>query len=94
MKSTPVKKSKRSVKVPLIKIGNSWGIRISKALIDQIELSDEAEIDVQYDHLIIHPIMRSRYGWDGQFQAMAQRGDDQLLDEPIATHWDRNKWKW
>jgi antitoxin MazE len=37
---------------------------------------------------------RPRFGWDEQFQAMAQHGDDQLLDEPIATHWDRSKWKW
>ena len=37
---------------------------------------------------------RPRYGWDEQFQAMTQRGDDQFLDKPTVTDWDRNKWSW
>ncbi len=82
------------VKTPIIKIGNSRGIRIPKVIIDQVGLGDEVEIDVQRDQLVIRPTARPRYGWAEQFQAMAQRGDDQLLDEPTTTHWDRSEWKW
>ncbi len=82
------------VKAPVIKIGNSRGIRIPKVIIDQVGLGDEVEIDVQRDQLIIRPAVRPRYGWDEQFQAMAQHGDDRLLDEPTPTHWDRSEWKW
>lgn len=82
------------VKTPLIKIGNSRGIRIPKVLIDQVGLGDEVEIDAQRGQLVIRPTSRPRYGWDEQFQAMVQRGDDRLLDEPTETHWDRSEWKW
>jgi antitoxin MazE len=82
------------VKTPIIKIGNSRGIRIPKVVIDQVGLGDEVEIDVQRDQLVIRSTARPRYGWDEQFQAMAQRGDDQLLDESTPTQWDRSEWKW
>jgi antitoxin MazE len=49
---------------------------------------------VQRDQLVIRPAMRPRYGWDEQFQTMAERGNDQLLDEPTPTQWDRSEWKW
>jgi hypothetical protein len=42
----------------------------------------------------VHLTTRPRFGWDEQFQAMEQRGDDQLLDEPIATNWDQSEWEW
>ncbi len=82
------------VKAPLVKIGNSRGIRIPKVIIDQVGLGDEVEIDVQRDRLVIRPTARPRYGWDEQFEAMAQHGDDQLLDAPMPTRWDRSEWKW
>jgi antitoxin MazE len=82
------------VKTPIIKIGNSRGIRIPKLLIDQVGLGNEVEIAVQRDQLVIRPTSRPRYGWDEQFRAMARRGDDRLLDEPAATHWDLSEWKW
>lgn len=82
------------VKTPLIKIGNSRGIHIPKVIIDQVGLGDEVEIDAQRDQLVIRSTARPRYRWDEQFQAMAQRGDDQLLDAPTPTHWERSEWKW
>ena len=82
------------VKTSIIKIGNSRGIRIPKLLIDQVGLGKEVEIAVQHDQLVIRPTLRPRDGWDEQFRAMATRGDDQLLDEPVSTQWDMREWKW
>jgi antitoxin MazE len=82
------------VKTPLIKIGNSRGIRIPKVLIDQVRLGAEVEITVQRDQLVIRSTSRPRAGWDEQLRAMAERGDDRLLDEPAATHWDTREWQW
>ncbi len=36
----------------------------------------------------------ARQGWEKQFRAMAARGDDKLLDEEIATEWDKEEWQW
>jgi antitoxin MazE len=82
------------VKTPIIKIGNSRGIRIPKLLIDQVGLGEEVEITVQRDQLLIRSTSRPRHGWNEQFHLMAERGDDQLLDKPLSTRWDKSEWTW
>ena len=82
------------IKTRIIKIGNSRGIRIPKPLLDQVGLRAEVEISVQRDQLTIRSASRPRYGWDKQFRAMAQHGDDQLLNAPTPTQWDTTEWQW
>jgi len=65
-----------TVRTRVIKIGNSRGIRIPKALIDQLKLGNEVEIGVQLDQLVIRPVSHPRSGWGEQFRAMAEHGDD------------------
>ncbi len=80
----------------IIKIGNSQGIRIPKPLLRQAGLTDEVELEVQQDRIVIHPAHRSRQGWDEQFRLMAEQGDDRLLDPevPSLTRWDEDEWEW
>jgi len=37
-----------------------------------------------------------RQGWAEEFEAMAQAGDDVLLDEDLtgASAWDEEEWEW
>ena len=39
---------------------------------------------------------RLRKGWEKEFQQMAQRGDDYLLEESIHFDysWDKEEWTW
>jgi len=83
-----------TVKTQIIKIGNSRGIRIPKLLIEHVGLGSEAEITVERDRLIIRPTARPRISWDEQFRAMAERGDDRMLDELVPTRWEGNEWTW
>lgn len=83
-----------TIRTQMIKIGNSRGIRIPKTLIDQVKLGNEVEIAVQRGQLVIRPVSRPRSGWDAQFRAMAEQGDDQMLDKPVPTKWDRSDWVW
>jgi antitoxin MazE len=83
-----------SVKTRIVKIGNSRGIRIPKLLLDQAKLGPEVEISAQRDQLVIRPTSRPRHGWEERFRAMAARGDDRLLDEPMLTQWDKSEWQW
>jgi antitoxin MazE len=83
-----------AIKTRLVKIGNSTGIRIPKVLIDQVGLEGEVEIAVAENELIIRSSTHPRDGWDEQFRAMAKNGDDQLVDEPLATEWDKKEWTW
>lgn len=85
------------LKTRLVRMGNSQGIRIPKLLIDQIGLSGEIEVEVQADHLVIRPTHPARQNWEAQFQSMAARGDDRLLDPAAAlapTEWEKEGWEW
>ncbi|MGH9429234.1 MAG: AbrB/MazE/SpoVT family DNA-binding domain-containing protein [Terriglobia bacterium] len=83
-----------TVKTRIIKIGNSRGIRIPKLLIEQVGIGTEVEIAVEQDQLVVRSTSSPRQGWDAQFRAMAEHGDDRLLDTPVLTEWDSSEWKW
>lgn len=83
-----------SIRTQVVKIGNSRGVRIPKPFIDQTRLGNEVEIAVQRGTIVIRPLSRPRNNWAEQFRAMAEQGDDQLLDKPMPTKWDRSEWTW
>jgi antitoxin MazE len=62
--------------------------------LEQAGLTDEVEMIVEGDKLIIHSAHYTRSGWEAQFSAMAEQGDDRLLDEIMSPHWDDDEWTW
>jgi antitoxin MazE len=84
----------KTVRAKVIKIGNSRGVRIPHILLEQAGLTDEVEMKVDGDKLIIHSTHQPRHGWENYFVAMAKQGDDRLLDEPVSTQWDEEEWTW
>jgi antitoxin MazE len=63
-------------------------------LLEQAGLSDEVELSVEGDKLIVHAARQPRQDWAARFAEMAARGDDQLLDDYTATDWDEAEWEW
>jgi len=84
------------MKSKIIKIGNSQGVRIPKPLIEQLGMDRDIEILVEENRLVICPADRIRAGWNSAFKAMAQSGDERLLDgdEAGGTKWDKEEWEW
>ena len=83
------------IKTRIIKIGNSRGVRIPKLLLEQASLGEEVEIELQEDQIVIRSLNPVRFRWKEQFEAMAESGDDKLLDnELIPTAWDKEEWEW
>lgn len=82
------------IRSKVIKIGNSRGIRIPHALLEQAGLTDEVEMKILNGQLVIRSASSPRQGWEAQFAAMSARGDDQLLDQPLSTDWDEDEWQW
>ena len=83
------------MKTRIIQIGNSQGIRIPKALLEQSELGDEVELKVSKEQIIIRPVRKPRQGWEEAFQKMAKQGKDQLLDKeelPYQSSWEQYDW--
>jgi len=83
-----------TIRSKVVKIGNSRGIRIPRALLEQAGLTDEVEMVVEGNNLIIHSARVSRQGWADRFATMAAQGDDHLLDAITATQWDEEEWTW
>ena len=83
-----------SVLTKIVKIGNSQGIRIPKALLEQVNLGEEVELVVDGNQLILRPAGNPRQGWEAAFADMSEQGDDAVLDgDIIDTDWD-DQWEW
>jgi antitoxin MazE len=77
----------------LVRIGNSRGRRIPKAVLEQTGLQDEVELDVRGSQLVIRSADHPRAGWDEAFARMPER-ECGMLDEDLPTNWDKSEWEW
>jgi antitoxin MazE len=78
----------------IIQIGNSRGVRIPKALLEQTRMTADVQIEAEAGEIVIRPARSPREGWDESFRSMAARGDDRLLDEARPTAFDEEEWEW
>lgn len=83
-----------TIRSKIVKIGNSRGIRIPRAVLEQAGLKDEVEMKVDGKRLVIHAAHHPRQGWEAQFTEMAEKGDDRLQDKNMATKWEEQEWTW
>lgn len=81
------------MRVGIISIGNSKGIRIPKAILEQCRFNKEAELEVQGNTLLIKPVKKARQGWDEAFQLMHEREEDALLIND-ALDMEMENWEW
>jgi antitoxin MazE len=66
----------------LIRIGNSQGIRIPKAVIEQARLEDkQLEFKIIDDGLLIQPVKKNREGWKEQFDNALKSQESSEADQ-------------
>lgn len=82
-----------TAKTRIVQIGNSRGIRVPKALLEQARLPEDVELVAEPGRLIVQAARRPRAGWADAARLMRERGDDQLVVEG-ATRFDRDEWEW
>jgi len=82
------------MKVSVVQIGNSRGIRLPKAILEQLHISDQLELEVENKQIILTPIHRHpRAGWEEALQEMSKNREDTLLiPETEAT--EGFDWEW
>jgi antitoxin MazE len=83
-----------TAKTRIVQIGNSRGIRVPKALLDQADLPEEVALRAEPARLIVSAATRPRAGWAAKARSMRQRGDDVLFDEATPTRFDATAWWW
>jgi antitoxin MazE len=67
------------MRLSVVSIGNSKGIRIPKTILDKYQICDLVEVEMRDDALILRPVRKPREGWEEAFKQMHQNGDDKLL---------------
>jgi antitoxin MazE len=73
---------KQIVRSKIIKIGNSFAVRVPGALLEQIGLTDEVEISVEADRLVIRA--------PGALKAGEKESG--LLEDTLFSNWDDEGW--
>ena len=83
------------MKARLVRIGNSQGVRLPKAIIEHCGFRDEVELEVRGRTLVVASTQAARRGWDEAFKAMAAAGEDiLLLPEVLSEENDESEWTW
>ena len=78
----------------VVPIGNSRGIRIPKAILEQCKIRDQIDLEVEHGRIILEPVHDSpRQGWDEAFREMAANNDDSLLITD-RVYIEIDDWEW
>ncbi len=80
------------MEIPISRIGNSKGIRLSKMLLDKYKIRDRVEIILEQEQIIIRPVSEPRKGWDKAFREMHENGDDKLLISDVFDDENPDEW--
>jgi len=80
--------------ISVVPIGNSKGIRLPKAILDQLHISDTLELEVEDQQIILKPVAKKpRHHWNEAFIKMHQEQQDtMLLPETNVT--EAFDWEW
>jgi len=83
------------MKTSLIRIGNSQGVRIPKAIVEQCGLGEEVDMSVKGGAVVIAAARKPRAGWAEAFKRMADSGDDApLIPDNPRNRFDDTEWTW
>lgn len=66
------------MELSIINIGNSKGIRLSKAILERYGIGEKIEIILEKGYIILKPTNQPRKDWDQAFKKMHANGDDAL----------------
>ncbi len=80
------------MEISVIKIGNSKGFRLPKALLEKYNIKDKVELILEKGFIVIKPVPTPRKGWEDAFKEMNEKGDDKLLVDDIFDEENIEEW--
>jgi len=72
------------MRAQLVRIGNSQGVRLPKAVIEEAGLGHDLEVIVEGGAVVIRPRDERRSGWAEDARACHAAGEDQIHDWDAA----------
>lgn len=82
------------MKAQIIQIGNSQGVRIPKALLEETKISGEIDLEVHPEGILLKNIKKPRSDWDEKFRTAAEFDDDLSHDGRVTTEFEKKEWQW
>lgn len=75
----------------LRKIGNSKGVLIPAAMLSELGISDEVEIHLEGQRLVVEPVNQPRKHWFDGYDASR---DEAAWEELVDADADGDEWQW
>lgn len=80
------------MKTPVIQIGNSKGLRLSKTILKQYGIVDEVDLVLEKNQIVLKPISAPRTNWETAFEQMRQNNDDTVLIPDVFEEENTEEW--
>ena len=80
-------------KARIVRVGNSRGVRIPKALLEEAGLTEDVELDARAGAITIRPARSVRAGW-AEAAARLAREESGPLDPAGPSNFDETEWSW
>ncbi len=80
----------------LIRIGNSFGVRIPQAILQEIGFKKNMNLvfNVTEDGLLISSEKQAREGWEQRFKSSKKRLENLSLLGEFPNEFDKDEWEW
>jgi antitoxin MazE len=82
-----------TMRARLVRIGNSRGVQLPKAVIDQVGLGEEIELSVEGRRVVLAPTRSPRAGWADAAARLTAESPG-LLDPETRTRFEDDEWRW
>lgn len=69
------------MRIPIISIGNSKGIRLPKTVLQQYGLGEELDLELRDGEIVLRPCESPRTGWEDAFARYGKGAEEDGLPE-------------
>jgi antitoxin MazE len=83
------------MKIKVINIGNSKGIRLPQTILRQYHISNDLELELKKDGILLKPLGKARDGCEEQFKKGIKKlaAEEKALMQ-LRNMFDEEEWTW